>query len=169
MCFLLCYFCSFLYFLLFMFVVLLVSFICFFFSSRRRHTMCALVTGVQTCALPISAVQRRLRAPPGPLRRRVRHDPRRHRVGHRCHRQHAHPPCPAVGRLPCCRSVRRRMGRLPHRRMAAALRQQARRTPAERPPGHAHRVRGTDRTARPPRRPATPVGRTVGGVRGGPP
>src|SRR3546814_7906207 len=33
--------------------------ICFlfvlFFSSRRRHTRCALVTGVQTCALPISA------------------------------------------------------------------------------------------------------------------
>src|SRR3546814_1264573 len=29
--------------------------ICFvFFSSRRRHTRCALVTGVQTCALPIS-------------------------------------------------------------------------------------------------------------------
>src|SRR3546814_15433404 len=26
----------------------------FFFSSRRRHTSCALVTGVQTCALPIS-------------------------------------------------------------------------------------------------------------------
>src|SRR3546814_3873393 len=25
-----------------------------FFSSRRRHTICALVTGVQTCALPIS-------------------------------------------------------------------------------------------------------------------
>src|SRR3546814_10589381 len=24
-----------------------------FFSSRRRHTRCALVTGVQTCALPI--------------------------------------------------------------------------------------------------------------------
>src|SRR3546814_5582002 len=24
-----------------------------FFSSRRRHTICALVTGVQTCALPI--------------------------------------------------------------------------------------------------------------------
>src|SRR3546814_8014489 len=32
----------------------------FFFSSRRRHTRCALVTGVQTCALPIC----RLRAPP---------------------------------------------------------------------------------------------------------
>src|SRR3546814_10443280 len=27
----------------------------FFFSSRRRHTRCALVTGVQTCALPIYA------------------------------------------------------------------------------------------------------------------
>src|SRR3546814_20675670 len=29
----------------------------FFFSSRRRHTRCALVTGVQTCALPIFAGQ----------------------------------------------------------------------------------------------------------------
>src|SRR3546814_6945906 len=29
--------------------------IIFFFSSRRRHTRCALVTGVQTCALPIYA------------------------------------------------------------------------------------------------------------------
>src|SRR3546814_1708620 len=28
-----------------------------FFSSRRRHTICALVTGVQTCALPILTVQ----------------------------------------------------------------------------------------------------------------
>src|SRR3546814_2915609 len=27
----------------------------FFLSSRRRHTICALVTGVQTCALPIWA------------------------------------------------------------------------------------------------------------------
>src|SRR3546814_1139763 len=26
-------------------------------SSRRRHTRCALVTGVQTCALPISTAQ----------------------------------------------------------------------------------------------------------------
>src|SRR3546814_10115775 len=30
----------------------------FFFSSRRRHTRCALVTGVQTCALPISPTRR---------------------------------------------------------------------------------------------------------------
>src|SRR3546814_2724989 len=41
-------------------VLLLMCFVCtivlvcsFFFSSRRRHTRCALVTGVQTCALPI--------------------------------------------------------------------------------------------------------------------
>src|SRR3546814_2839744 len=35
--------------------MLLCLFVCFFFffSSRRRHTRCALVTGVQTCALPI--------------------------------------------------------------------------------------------------------------------
>src|SRR3546814_6475097 len=31
----------------------------FFFSSRRRHTRCALVTGVQTCALPILTVRDR--------------------------------------------------------------------------------------------------------------
>ena len=31
-----------------------VVFVFFFFSSRRRHTRCADVTGVQTCALPIS-------------------------------------------------------------------------------------------------------------------
>src|SRR3546814_8417054 len=29
-----------------------------FFSSRRRHTRCALVTGVQTCALPIYNIRR---------------------------------------------------------------------------------------------------------------
>src|SRR3546814_4880686 len=36
------------------------SVLCFFFSSRRRHTRCALGTGVQTCALPISALGPRL-------------------------------------------------------------------------------------------------------------
>src|SRR3546814_12039740 len=30
----------------------------FFLSSRRRHTICALVTGVQTCALPISEAKK---------------------------------------------------------------------------------------------------------------
>src|SRR3546814_13784295 len=35
----------------------------FFFSSRRRHTRCALVTGVQTCALPISWVHNKFVIP----------------------------------------------------------------------------------------------------------
>src|SRR3546814_8195314 len=35
----------------------------FFFSSRRRHTRCALVTGVQTCALPICLITKK---PPRP-------------------------------------------------------------------------------------------------------
>src|SRR3546814_4503425 len=34
-------------------VMLLILCLLFFFSSRRRHTRFALVTGVQTCALPI--------------------------------------------------------------------------------------------------------------------
>src|SRR3546814_7889803 len=34
-------------------LLMLFFFLFFFFSSRRRHTRCALVTGVQTCALPI--------------------------------------------------------------------------------------------------------------------
>src|SRR3546814_8910915 len=33
------------------------EFVSFVFSSRRRHTRCALVTGVQTCALPICALR----------------------------------------------------------------------------------------------------------------
>src|SRR3546814_11879700 len=37
----------------------------FFFSSRRRHTRCALVTGVQTCALPISMHSDLLEGAPG--------------------------------------------------------------------------------------------------------
>src|SRR3546814_4919878 len=45
----------------------------FFFSSRRRHTRCALVTGVQTCALPISI-------PPNS-------EPIRFALGSRCTRQ----------------------------------------------------------------------------------
>src|SRR3546814_2474085 len=38
-------------------MLMICSVIFFFFSSRRRHTRCALVTGVQTCALPISALR----------------------------------------------------------------------------------------------------------------
>src|SRR3546814_608796 len=39
-----------------MYCVTVFSSLFFFFSSRRRHTRCALVTGVQTCALPIAVV-----------------------------------------------------------------------------------------------------------------
>src|SRR3546814_2984864 len=50
----------------------------FFFSSRRRHTRCALVTGVQTCALPIldeaDAMRARLAHADDPARADV--DPR---------------------------------------------------------------------------------------------
>src|SRR3546814_1285453 len=45
----------------------LYCFFFFFFSSRRRHTRCALVTGVQTCALPIWRIQDSLRR----LQRRI--------------------------------------------------------------------------------------------------
>src|SRR3546814_2549885 len=44
----------------------------FFFSSRRRHTRCALVTGVQTCALPISGRSIELARPLVSRRRRPR-------------------------------------------------------------------------------------------------
>src|SRR3546814_4539266 len=46
----------------------------FFFSSRRRHTRCALVTGVQTCALPILTDRARReggRLGPGKARKRT--------------------------------------------------------------------------------------------------
>src|SRR3546814_4984006 len=39
--------------MLVIFILYVICCILFFFSSRRRHTRCALVTGVQTCALPI--------------------------------------------------------------------------------------------------------------------
>src|SRR3546814_8484128 len=47
----------------------------FFFSSRRRHTRCALVTGVQTCALPILLclpIASALKPPPGNTRMATR-------------------------------------------------------------------------------------------------
>src|SRR3546814_6234682 len=49
---------AFLYFCFFMLSWLLFF---FFFSSRRRHTRCALVTGVQTCALPVVELSERSR------------------------------------------------------------------------------------------------------------
>src|SRR3546814_15261019 len=51
--FFICGVCSILYYSYILFIESLFVFFYFFFSSRRRHTRCALVTGVQTCALPI--------------------------------------------------------------------------------------------------------------------
>src|SRR3546814_9173586 len=45
---------------------------CLFFSSRRGHTRCALVTGVQTCALPVSAAAARRQPPSGILNHDIR-------------------------------------------------------------------------------------------------
>src|SRR3546814_1191939 len=53
------------------------SFSFVFFSSRRRHTRCALVTGVQTCALPICpgrGVERRGRERPSLIALRIARD-----------------------------------------------------------------------------------------------
>src|SRR3546814_1482393 len=54
----------------------------FCFSSRRRHTRCALVTGVQTCALPILE--------PSSSSRNVHGLPHRRRVGHLAPHDPAH-------------------------------------------------------------------------------
>src|SRR3546814_8800594 len=48
---------------LYNFMLLCIYKCCFvLFSSRRRHTRCALVTGVQTCALPICCLRAAIRA-----------------------------------------------------------------------------------------------------------
>src|SRR3546814_4070227 len=99
-CCLICVLCfAFFCFLLFEFYDLLSVVLCvliFFFSSRRRHTRCALVTGVQTCALPISrrwsANISRVRTYPGsshrlrtrPAARQSRSRSEERRVGKEC-------------------------------------------------------------------------------------
>src|SRR3546814_8781976 len=92
----------------------LACFSVFFFSSRRRHTRCALVTGVQTCALPISPFFR------------LRHRGRGARL---CRRRHARAQFPRSARetrapLSVQRTQGRRAGcRLPaNRRRCAAER-----------------------------------------------
>src|SRR3546814_5194454 len=88
----------------------------FFFSSRRRHTRCALVTGVQTCALPIFGLYApcQISQSAWPLRRDgdMKHLPYTrpcplHRLALRCRH-----PCPSfyycyrLDRVHRCRSVR---------------------------------------------------------------
>src|SRR3546814_5554173 len=96
---------------------------CFFCSSRRRHTRCALVTGVQTCALPICqrAEQRGKRSPEtiGEARgseqeivrtRRDRHHQRedqQRNVDRKVHHGSPPPCCSAAERLPAVSAVTR--------------------------------------------------------------
>src|SRR3546814_13470072 len=67
----------------------------FFFSSRRRHTRCALVTGVQTCALPISGAADARRQPLHPRRRLYEIAALAAQPGHA-----VHPAQPAIGQSP---------------------------------------------------------------------
>src|SRR3546814_3273071 len=57
-----------------------VMFVFFFFSSRRRHTRCALVTGVQTCALPICWIRCWERPHEHDIQGRLRSDEQRSRT-----------------------------------------------------------------------------------------
>src|SRR3546814_9876463 len=79
---------------MYLFIMLLM--LSLFFSSRRRHTRCALVTGVRTCALPISDRRRaahRQALPSDRVARRPAPD--------RCDRGHeSHAPAP-IGRASC--------------------------------------------------------------------
>src|SRR3546814_2892401 len=72
-------------FMLVFFSVIVFDFV-FFFSSRRRHTRCALVTGVQTCALPIyaraDALDRLAICPRRPAGAHHRGNGSRRRTGH---------------------------------------------------------------------------------------
>src|SRR3546814_8625597 len=75
----------------------LFCFFFFFFSSRRRHTRCALVTGVQTCALPISSDPTKSRGGlrPDAALRRIGRDARSH------HRDPTPPLRHQIGRASC--------------------------------------------------------------------
>src|SRR3546814_19931852 len=107
----------------------------FFFSSRRRHTRCALVTGVQTCALPIyRRGHYRDRAFPRPPGRSVRTVIK---LSCPCHiaRLTGHPKRRRRDRTspggPCTCFVRSRFSRCPHSRLPPAT---IRRRPAAAPP-----------------------------------
>src|SRR3546814_7375360 len=76
--------CDFLRFVLLLVCIFYLYFVFFFFSSIRRHTRCALVTGVQTCALPIcprTAARRRSGRTASPANPTAR--PRRRGCGRR--------------------------------------------------------------------------------------
>src|SRR3546814_8321755 len=101
----------------------------FFFSSRRRHTRCALVTGVQTCALPICS--RSKRAPKGTTTRTV--SPNTSRLTRR-RRATRVGSCYPPGSTTPTRTLRRAREALP----ALALRQRSRACSAGSQIGRAH-------------------------------
>src|SRR3546814_1673178 len=91
-----------------MVVAMLCSFFvcCFFFSSRRRHTRCALVTGVQTCALPILPCE-----PPNPRPRPLTSFDSEMRIGNHVDKAEV---LEFIERRPSClwvRSEERRVGK----------------------------------------------------------
>src|SRR3546814_4411834 len=87
----LCYACLF-FFLNGGVMLVIFCFYFFFFSIRSRHTSCALVTGVQTCALPICPSR-------CPRCRRTPHGRRRRRLS-RIHRSRSLPTSPTGPRFP---------------------------------------------------------------------
>src|SRR3546814_4957657 len=102
------------YLLIFTFFVIIRFF--FFFSSRRRHTRCALVTGVQTCALPISASLHQAspsspRAPCGVALSESIRQGRRRRCRYNRHNESLPPPASPVQACRCHAPSRSRRGR----------------------------------------------------------
>src|SRR3546814_14602121 len=82
---------------------MMIVYFLFYFARRRRHTSCALVTGVQTCALPISA-GRSAAAPAAavgrPGRRSTARSPPRPPSRAQCSK------CSRSTTSPCCYSTR---------------------------------------------------------------
>src|SRR3546814_17915817 len=77
----------------------------FFYSSRRRHTRCALVTGVQTCALPILEFLAQQTAPSQVrygLRSSSAHNPSLHE---NLHRQWTYILLPALTHTHACSNI----------------------------------------------------------------
>src|SRR3546814_12702052 len=93
----------------------------FFFTSRRRHTICALVTGVQVCALPIcrasaeaqaaALAERRAAAAPEAVDERAVPSRRVPALVSRRRIEHVDPVDAAVDRAALCRSDESRVGK----------------------------------------------------------
>src|SRR3546814_8927774 len=89
-----------------------------FFSSRRRHTRCALVTGVQTCALPISLRGLALRRNPWTFGESVSHTLCRYSCQH-SHFRYPQDPSRVSLRRPTERSATPDTRRIEHQAAAS--------------------------------------------------